>query len=98
MRIVNKRKFIRTTTILLGISIIGLIIMNKVYSNADIVYKEHYIYEGDTLWSIAEEQTANNEYFKNKDIRYVVFELQNINNLKTSNLSGGNIIKIPVLK
>lgn len=98
MRIVNKRKFIRTITILLGISIMGLIIMNKAYSNADIAYKEHYIYYGDTLWSIAEEQIANNEYFENKDIRYVIFELQNINNLKTSNLLGGNIIKIPVLK
>lgn len=98
MKIVNKRKFVRTITILLGIAIIGFIIMNKAYSNADIMYKEYYIYDGDTLWSIAKEQIANNEYFENKDIRYVIFELQNINDLKTSNLSEGNIIKIPVLE
>ena len=98
MKIVNKRKFIRTITILIGIGIIGLIIMNKAYSNADVVYKEHYIYDGDTLWSIAQEQIANNEYFENKDITYVNFELQNINNLETSDLSKGNKIKIPVLE
>ena len=98
MKIVNKKKFIRTIAILIGIGIIGLIIMSKSYSNASIMYKEYYIYGGDTLWSIAEEQIANNEYFKNKDIRYIIFELQNINNLKTSNLFEGNIIKVPVLE
>lgn len=98
MKIVNKKKFIRTISILIGIGIIGLIIMSKSYSNADIMYKEYYIYGGDTLWSIAEEQIANNEYFENKDIRYVIFELQSINDLNNSNLSEGNIIKIPTLE
>lgn len=96
MRIVNKRKFIRTISILIGI-IIGLIFFAKcTYSNIEVSYKENYIYEGDTLWSIANEQLTQNKYFEGKDIRYIVNELKEINNLKTCDLYEGEKIKIPI--
>ena len=37
----------------------------------------------------------NNKYFYGKDIRYVVDELKNINNLSSSSLREGEKIKIP---
>ena len=53
MKIVNKKKFIRTMSILI-ILISSLILFAKnTYSKGEIVYREDYIYSGDTLWSIA---------------------------------------------
>lgn len=96
MKIVNKVKFVRTVSILI-ILIMGLVIFSKnAYSKGEIKYKENFIYSGDTLWSIAMEEIKNNKYFQNKDIRDVVLELKNINNLKDSNLIEGDIIKIPI--
>lgn len=95
MKIVNKRKFIRSNVIL--IFLVGTIIIfaTNAYSNVEIKYKEEYIYAGDTLWSIAKEELENNKYFEGKDIRYVVDELKKVNNLSSSNLSEGDKIKIP---
>ena len=95
MKIVNKTKFIRSSIIL--IILIGLIVFfaTNTYSNVETKYKEEYIYAGDTLWSIAQEELENNKYFEGKDIRYVVNELKKINNLSNSSLSEGERIKIP---
>lgn len=98
MRIVNKRKFIRSISIL-AIIIISLIIFSKAtYSKGEVTYKENYIYSGDTLWSISKNQIENNKYFKNKDIREVVSELKHLNNLNQSDLKVGEKIVIPVYK
>ncbi len=98
MKVVNKGKFIRTISII--IIIIGaLIVFSKnTYSKVEISFKEDYVYSGDTLWSIAEQQISNNKYFENKDIREVVSELKNINNLSNSILDEGEKIKIPIYK
>ena len=50
---------------------------------------------GDTLWSIAQAELENNKYFEGKDIRYVVNELKNVNNLASANLKEGDKLKIP---
>ena len=95
MKIVNKTKFIRSN-IILAILIGSIVIFaNKTYSNVETKYKEEYIYAGDTLWSIAEKELQNNKYFEGKDIRYVVNELKNINNLASSSLKEGDKLKIP---
>lgn len=95
MKIVNKKKFIKTTTILIGI-IIGIIFFTKAtYSKGQITYTEEYICSGDTLWSIANKQINENKYFKGKDIRYVINEIKEINNLETCNLYEGTKIIIP---
>lgn len=97
MKIVNKRKFIRSISILVIIS--SLIIFSKsTYSKGEITYKEDYIYSGDTLWNISKNEIENNKYFENKDIRDVVSELKEINNLSESNLKVGEKIKIPIYK
>ena len=95
MKIVNKGKFIKTNLIL--IIIVGAIIgfTTNTYSKVETKYKEEYVYSGDTLWSIAQEELENNKYFEGKDIRYVVNELKNVNNLASANLKEGDKLKIP---
>ncbi len=95
MKIVNKRKFIRSNIILAILIILMIIFTTKTYSNVSTKYKEEYIYAGDTLWSIAQEELENNKYFEGKDIRYVINELKNINNLSTATIKEGNKIQIP---
>jgi len=95
IKIVNKKKFVRsfiTLIVLLSISFLGI---SFSYSKTEISYKEDYIYEGDTLWSIAEKQIVTNEYYKNKDIRDVIYEIKKLNNLDNSNLKIGEKILIP---
>lgn len=96
MKIVNKRKFIRTISIIIIIIGIAIIFSTNTYSKVEVTYKENYIYSGDTLWSIAEQEAQDNKYFENKDIREIVNELKNINDLLDSNLYEGAKIKIPV--
>ncbi len=98
MKIVNKKKFVRTTSILIIVILALIAFTKKTYSKVEINYIEDYIYEGDTLWSIAKEQISGNTYFNNKEIREVIDELKNLNNLSSSNLSVGDKIKIPIYK
>ena len=43
-----------------------------------------------------EKEIQENTYFQNKDIQNVILELKEINHMKTSNLSEGMEIKIPI--
>ena len=95
MRIVNKTKFIRSNVILAILISSIVIFATKAYSNVETKYKEEYVCAGDTLWSIAQEELENNKYFEGKDIRYVVNELKNVNNLASANLKEGDKLEIP---
>ena len=95
MRIVNKTKFIRSNVILVILICSIVIFETNTYSNVETKYKEEYVCAGDTLWSIAQEELENNKYFEGKDIRYVVNELKNVNNLASANLKEGDKLKIP---
>ena len=95
MRVVNKTKFIRSNVILVILISSIVIFATNAYSNVETKYKEEYVCAGDTLWSIAQEELENNKYFEGKDIRYVVNELKNVNNLASANLKEGDKLKIP---
>lgn len=97
IKIVNKKKFVRSLIIITGLIIIALLGINNTYSKTEISYKEDYILKGDTLWSIAENEINSNLYYKNKDIRYVMYEIKKINNLKNENLEIGQKILIPYI-
>ena len=79
------------------IIIIGSVIfaINKSYSKVEVNYELEYANSGDTLWAIAERESKNNKYYKNKDIRYIVYDLKQINKLSSSELKEGQKIKIP---
>lgn len=98
MRIVNKKKFIRSTSITIGL-IIFLILMlaNISFSHTEVNYKEIAISSGDTLWSIAKYEKNNNDYFENRDIRDIVDEIKYLNNLTNSNLNIGDKLSIPTI-
>ena len=97
IKIVNKKKFIRSFIILAGLITLTLLGINNTYSKTEVSYKEDYVIKGDTLWSSAENQINTNEYYKNKDIRDVMYEIKKINNLQNGNLSIGQQILIPCL-
>lgn len=94
-KIKNKKKFIRSTSISLFL-LLGLFLsFTHSYSNEEVHYKTEMILEGDTLWSIAEKQERTNKYYKNRDIRAIVQELKDINQLEHANLQQGKLLKIP---
>ena len=80
---------------MLGILILVLLGINNTYSKTEISYKEDYIIKGDTLWSIAEHEVNTNEYYKNKDIRKVMYEIRELNKIQNENLEIGQKIIIP---
>lgn len=95
IKIVNKKKFIRSLVILVGIILLMLLGINRTYSKTKIAYREDYIIKGDTLWSIAEKEAMTNEYYKNTDIRDVMYQIKEINHLSDGNLEIGQKILIP---
>lgn len=97
LRIVNKNKVIRNI-IILNIIILGIIFFNNIsLSSTKINYKTIYISQGDTLWSIAKEEQEKNEYFKNKDIREIIYQIKEINQLKSSYLLSNQKLEIPIV-
>lgn len=97
MRIINFRKFIRNISIIFGIIIVlSLFIVKSSLSHVNITYKSIYVESGDTLWSIAS-NLQSEDYYKNKDVRYIIQDLKSINNLKSSNLSINQELKIPTV-
>ena len=80
---------------MVAIIILSILGINSTYSKSKIAYKEDYILKGDTLWSIAENEINTNEYYKNSDIRDVMYEIKELNNIKNENLEIGQKIIIP---
>ena len=98
MKIVNSRKFIRSLFFLIGlVLVISMFISNVSFSNKELSYKEIYASSGDTLWSLAKEESKNNIYYSDKDLRYIVKDIKKINDLENSELSIGQKLIIPSL-
>lgn len=96
-KIVNKTRFYTFLTITL---ILGGIITNtllstaKAYSNpVDQPYEEITVAEGDTIWYIALEFMPNNY-----DIREMVYNIRQLNNMDTVSIHPGDKIKVPIVK
>ena len=98
MKIVNANKFIRSILLILGIIfIVSLIVSKASFSYKVTEYKTIYVSSGDTLWSIASLQSKTNEYYKNKDIRFIINDLIEINNLSNSNIHVNQELIIPTI-
>lgn len=98
MKTVNMKKFIRSTSITIGlIALLILTLSNISFSHTEVQYKEIAVSSGDTLWSIAKFEKNNNIYFKEKDIRDVIDEIKYLNNLNNSNLNIGDKLTIPTI-
>lgn len=98
MRRINKRKFVRSTTITIGLIVFVILVLSNIsFSHTEVTYKEIAISSGDTLWSIAKYEKNNNSYFEDKDVRDIIDEIKHLNNLNTSNLSIGDKLSIPTI-
>lgn len=98
MKIVNIKKFIRSIAIVLLIIIgLSLIISKSAYSRGEKQYKTIYVSKGDTLWNIAKDNQESNNYYKGKDIRYIMNDIAQINNIEKSNLKINQQLLIPVI-
>ena len=98
MRIVNFKKFIRSIIVILFIIFCLSIIFSKsVLSFKEIEYTSIYVAEGDTLWTIASNLQNNNDYYKNKDIRYIISDIREINHLDSCNIFVNQELLIPVI-
>ena len=98
MRIVNFKRFIRSIAIILGIMFaLSLIFAKGTLSHKEIEYVSMYVAPGDTLWGIAKELQTTNDYYKNKDIRYIISDIKNKNDLESSNLNVDQELKIPTI-
>lgn len=94
-RIVNKRRFnIFIVSVILIIALIITLFVNdyKVYSSTySSMYKEIIVNKGDTLWKIALENMPDSY-----DIRKMIFEIREFNNMDSANIHPGDSIKIPI--
>lgn len=98
MKIKNFKKFIRGIFVILGVMfVLSLIIVKSTLSYTNKEYKTIYIKSGDTLWSIASDLQENDSYYTGKNIRYIIGELKQINNLTTSTLYTNQELQIPVI-
>lgn len=98
MRIVNKKKFIRSIGIIISLVIfIILLLINTSFSHTEINYKQISVINGDSLWNIAKYEQGNNPYFYNKTTRDIVTEIKCINHLDTSDLKVGDQLTIPTI-
>lgn len=98
MKIINKKRFVRSISITIGLIIfIIILLVNTSFSHTEINYKKVFVISGDTLWSIAKYEKNNNLYFENKDIRDIVDEIKYVNNLNTCNLKIGDELSIPTI-
>ena len=98
MKIVNIKKFIRGISLIISLILFVILILgnNVSLSHGEPQYKDLYVASGDTLWSIANNELVINTYYQDKDIREVIKELKNINNLNSSALYVGQKLIIPM--
>lgn len=96
LKIVNIKKFIRSLIVIISCILFLLFIgFNNTYSKGEVKYKNEYITNGDTIWNIAKKEVQENKYFENVDVRTVVKELKNLNNINNQTLEIGQKIQIP---
>ena len=60
-------------------------------------YKEYVVSNGDRLWNIAKNELKNNLYYKDNDVRQIVYEIQKDNNIN-SIIYEGQTLKIRIKK
>ena len=98
MRIKDMKKFIRSILIALGV--VGILLLMLTYppalSHEDVTYKTITVSSGDTLWKIAEDLQSNNNYYKGKDVRYIIDDLVNVNHLDSKALVVNQKLQVPI--
>ncbi len=85
--------FITVTLALLAIIIVSIVTSTGAYSIQSTHETEHYwVKKGDTLWDIAKEFSP-----KGYDIRKMIYQIKEENNMDTSMIYEGAKLQIPLL-
>lgn len=93
MKIVNKKRFTNAIGMLAIIIFLIIILINTFKNQPKYIetYKTVYIYENETLWSIAEEYKKPNQ-----DIRDYIYEIRKLNNMESAAIYEGQELTIIV--
>lgn len=94
LRIVSKPRFIFSLVILflfLSIGFNAVFNLSVVEGTFETEFIEVQVKVGDTLWMLAKTFSP-----KNQDIRSSIYEISTLNNLTTSSVYPGQILKIPL--
>lgn len=91
-KIVIKNKFRFICFLLVLFTLLSLLLVSvsnfgKVYSKSYDRFATYYVENGDTLWEIAEKNNVNN-----KDVRKLIYEIRELNNIDTMLYIGQEII------
>lgn len=86
MKIVNKKRFITSITILM---VILIALLNKCVAHKSIRTEDYMVSAGDTLWGIACEYKKTGQ-----DVREYLYNLRELNELNDCVIYPGQVIKI----
>lgn len=91
MKIVNKRKFLKSIFTLIFIIIITFICLSQIFNKEEIetTQTQYTVSKGETLWDIAKEFKQDGQ-----DIREYIYEVKKINNMTSSMIYEGQVITI----
>ena len=96
MIVKNKKKFIRSILVVIGIMISIIFFTAGIsYSHKEVEYKQVSVSSGDTLWAIAKVEQEENIYYQGKDIRDIIQDIKKVNNLQTASLKVNQTLEIP---
>ena len=95
IKIVNKKKFVKMNVIIIMFVLVMIISLNTTKSSTEVKYRIDYISKGETLWDIANKEGKENSYYKDCDIRDIIYDLRKINNLGNGFICEGDEIQIP---
>jgi LysM repeat protein len=68
---------------------LSILFSKQSLSHGDLKQKKIVVGQGDTLWNIASTEIASNNYYEGKEIRNVIDQIKEINELKNSSLYVG---------
>ena len=97
MKIVSAKRFLRSILIVIGLIIVLSLLLGRAsLSHRETEFKTIYVLQGETLWGIASELQRTNEYYSGRDVRFIIDDLVNINNLSTTTLTVNQQLQIPI--
>lgn len=90
-RIANKSRFMMFCSICVLIITLSVGSFTSVQATKSTETYTLCVASGDTLWEIARSSNT-----KNKDLRKVVDDIMKINNMRSTNIKSGDMLRIPI--
>lgn len=87
------KTLLRNVVVLFIVILVLSLIFNTLFAEKKFELKEYTIVKNDTLWSIANELSSNNE---NLSIGRIIYDIQKINKIENCQINIGQTIYIPI--